>query len=63
MVMWAGEEGMGTHIFINNGIVQTLFSHKTQLRMEGSKKPELEAVIRHMQVSNKAHHFIRLRDY
>lgn len=40
-------------------VAETLFSHKTK---GGSKKPELKAVIRHIQVSNKAHHFIRLRD-
>lgn len=42
---------MGTHIPINSGLLQTIFSHKTKLqkkRGEGNKKTELEAVTRHI---------------
>lgn len=64
MVTWAGEAGMGTHVSINNGITQTLFSDETKLQKNwGNKKPELEVVSRHIRVSSEAHNFIRLRDY
>lgn len=55
---------MGTHISINNGLIQTFFSHETKLQKKrGKKKTQLEAVTRHILLRSEAHNLIHLRDY